>query len=53
MQGTMVTEVEWKAANPGIDILIQEVGLVLVDVHPVTAAPYKGILRVWSGWKIS
>ena len=40
VKGAMVTKVEWEAPDPGIDILVQEVGLVLVDVHPVDAAPH-------------
>ena len=44
VKGAMMTEVEWEAPDPGVDIFIKEVGLVLVDVHPVDAAPNQAIL---------
>ena len=40
----MMAEVEWEVADPGIDILVKEVSLVLVDVHPVDAASHQAIL---------
>ena len=39
----MVTEVEWEAADPGVDILIQEVSLMLVDVNAVNATPHESV----------
>ena len=39
----MVTEVEWEAADPSVDVFIQEIGLVLVNVHPVNTTPHKTI----------
>ena len=43
VKGAMMTKVEWEAPDPGVDIFIKEVGLVLVDVHPVDAAPNQAI----------
>ena len=37
-------EVEWEAADPGVDILIQEVRLLLVDVNAVNATPHERVL---------
>ena len=38
-----MAEVAWEAADPGIDILVQEISLVLVDVSPVDATPHEAI----------